>query len=152
MISWELKQVMFPEHWTSTPNNTADNSWGQECFKLPAQAQVLCCTNTVCVWFVVVRKSIQVETDVNTLRTGDADLCLYITTVQDGWRKSAFLTSAWFPARSRVLDVITQYMAPVSEWSCWRMFTEMWPHSELMICDKYREQTALYLPLSLRSV
>jgi len=24
------------------------------------------------------------------LRTGDADLRLYITTVQDGWRKSAF--------------------------------------------------------------
>jgi hypothetical protein len=37
----------------------------------------------------------------NTLRTGDADLRLYITTVQDGWRKSAFLTSAWFSARSR---------------------------------------------------
>jgi hypothetical protein len=36
----------------------------------------------------------------NTLRTGDADLRLYITTVQDGWRKSAFLTSAWFPTRS----------------------------------------------------
>jgi hypothetical protein len=28
----------------------------------------------------------------NTLRTGDADLRLYITTVQDGWCKSAFLT------------------------------------------------------------
>jgi hypothetical protein len=88
----------------------------------------------------------------NTLRTGDADLRLYITTVQDGWRKSAFLTSVWFPARSRVLDVITQYMAPVSEWSRWRLFIETWPHSQLMICDKYREQTALYLPLSLRSV
>ena len=34
---------------------------------------------------------------INTRHTGDADLCLYITTVQDGWRKSAFLTSAWFP-------------------------------------------------------
>jgi hypothetical protein len=32
---------------------------------------------------------------INTLRTGDADLRLYITTVQDGRRKSAFLTSAW---------------------------------------------------------
>jgi hypothetical protein len=52
--------------------------------------------------------------EVNTLRTGDADLRLYVTTVQDGWCKSAFLTSAWFPARLRVLDVITQYMAPVS--------------------------------------
>jgi len=28
---------------------------------------------------------------INTLWTGDADLRLYITTVQDGWRKSAFL-------------------------------------------------------------
>jgi len=27
---------------------------------------------------------------VNTLRTGDAHLRTYITTVQDGWRKSAF--------------------------------------------------------------
>ena len=26
----------------------------------------------------------------NTLWTGDVDLRLYITTVQDGWRKSAF--------------------------------------------------------------
>jgi len=28
----------------------------------------------------------------NTLRTGDADLRFYITTVQDGWRRFAFLT------------------------------------------------------------
>jgi hypothetical protein len=33
----------------------------------------------------------------NTLRMGDADLHLYITTVQDGWCTSAFLTHAWFP-------------------------------------------------------
>jgi len=33
----------------------------------------------------------------NTQWTGDADLRLYITTVQDGWRTSAFLTRAWFP-------------------------------------------------------
>ena len=33
----------------------------------------------------------------NTLRTGDANLRFYITTVQDGWRKSAFLTRACFP-------------------------------------------------------
>jgi hypothetical protein len=31
-------------------------------------------------------------TSVNILRTGDLDLRLYITTVQDGWRKSEFLT------------------------------------------------------------
>jgi len=42
---------------------------------------------------------------VNTLRTGDADLRLYITAVQDGWRKSAFLTRAWFP---RAIHLITQ--------------------------------------------
>jgi hypothetical protein len=30
------------------------------------------------------------EGNINTLRTGDADLRVYITTVQDGWRKSAF--------------------------------------------------------------
>ena len=33
----------------------------------------------------------------NTLRTGDANLRFYITTVQDGRRKSAFLTRACFP-------------------------------------------------------
>ena len=33
----------------------------------------------------------------NTLRTGDANLRFYITTVQDGWRKSAFLTRVCFP-------------------------------------------------------
>jgi len=55
------------------------------------------------------------------LWTGDADLRLYITTVQDGWRKSAFLTCAWFP---RTIHLITQYMEHFSEWSCWRMFIE----------------------------
>ena len=33
----------------------------------------------------------------NTLRTGDADLRFYITTVQDGCRKYGFLTRACFP-------------------------------------------------------
>jgi hypothetical protein len=64
---------------------------------------------------------------INTLRTGDADLRLYITTVQDGWRKSVFLTRAWCP---RTIHLITQYMEPLSKWSCWRMFIETWPHSE----------------------
>ena len=64
----------------------------------------------------------------NTLRTGDADLRFYITTVQDGWRKSAFLTSACFPC---TIDLIMQYIEAVSEWFCWRMFTETCPHSEL---------------------
>ena len=64
----------------------------------------------------------------NTLRTGDADLHFYITTVQDGLRKSAFLTHACFPC---TIELIMQYIEPVSEWSCWRMFVENWPHSEL---------------------
>ena len=51
---------------------------------------------------------------INTLRTGDADLRFYITTVQDG-----------------SIHLIMQYREPVSEWSCWRMFIETWPHSEL---------------------
>ena len=65
---------------------------------------------------------------VNTLRTGDANLHFYITTAQDGWRKSAFLTHACFTC---TIHLIMQYMEPVSEWSCWRMFIETWPHSEL---------------------
>ena len=85
---------------------------------------------------------------VNTLRTGDADLHLYITTVEDKWRKSAFLTRAWLLC---TVHLITQYMENISEWSCWRMFIETWPHSELVVCDKYREQRALYLPLLLCS-
>ena len=57
----------------------------------------------------------------NTLRTGDTDLRFYITTVQDGWCKSAFLTSACFPC---TIHLIMQYTEPVSKWSCWRMFIE----------------------------
>ena len=68
------------------------------------------------------------EAQIKTLRTGDADLRFYITTVQDGWRKSAFLKRACFPC---TLHLIIQYVEPVSEWSCWRMFIETWPHSEL---------------------
>ena len=64
----------------------------------------------------------------NTLRTDDADLRFYITIVQDGWRKSAFLKSAWFPC---TVNLIMQYTEPDSEWSWWRMFIETWPHSEL---------------------
>ena len=68
------------------------------------------------------------STRLNTLRTGDADLRFYITTVQDWWRKSAFLTCACFPC---TIHLIMQYKEPVSEWSCWRMFIETWTHSEL---------------------
>ena len=41
--------------------------------------------------------AVNCQYDLNTLRTGDANLCFYITTAQDGWRKSAFLTRACFP-------------------------------------------------------
>ena len=64
----------------------------------------------------------------NTLRMGDEDLRFYITTVQDGWSKSAFLTRACFPC---TIHLIMQYIESVSEWSCWQMFIETWPHSEL---------------------
>jgi hypothetical protein len=46
-----------------------------------------------------------VRSIINTLWTGDADLHLYIKTVQDGWRKSAILNHAWFP---RTIHLITQ--------------------------------------------
>ena len=61
-------------------------------------------------------------------KTGDANLRFYITTVQDGWRKSAFLTRACFPC---TVHLFMQYIEPVSEWFCWRMFIETWPNSEL---------------------
>ena len=64
----------------------------------------------------------------NTVRTGDADLRFDVTTVQDGRRKSAFLTRACVPC---TVHLIMQYIQPVSEWSRWRMFIETWPHSEL---------------------
>ena len=73
----------------------------------------------------------------NTLRTGDTDLRFYITTLQDEWRKSAFLTRASFPC---TIHLIMQYIEPVSEWSSWRMFIETWPHSELT----FRHRGPLY--------
>ena len=68
------------------------------------------------------------HTHINTLWMGDADLRLYITTVQDGWRKSAFLTRAWFP---RTIHLITQYMEP-----CLRM---------VLLMDVYRNVTSLWI-------
>ena len=52
---------------------------------------------------------------INTLRTGDADLRFYITTVQDGRRKYAFLTRGCFPC---TIHLIMQYIEPFSDWSC----------------------------------
>jgi hypothetical protein len=42
----------------------------------------------------------RLEDNINTLRTGDANLRFCITTVKVEWRKSAFLTRAWFPRTS----------------------------------------------------
>ena len=75
-----------------------------------------------------VKRCVTPSVYIDILRTGDADLRFYITTVQDGWRKSAFLTRACFPC---TIHLIMKYIEPVSEWSCWRMFIETWPHSEL---------------------
>ena len=78
-------------------------------------------------WLQFTLITVQIELH-NTLRTGDADLRLYIKTVQDGWRKSAFLTRASFPC---TIHLIMQNIESLSEWSCWRMFIETWPHAEL---------------------
>jgi hypothetical protein len=76
------------------------------------------------------------ENDLNTLRTGDANLRFLrfcITTVKDEWLKSAFLTRAWFPCTSLHNTWSVSPNGPPG----W-MFKETWPHSELMIYDKYR--------------
>jgi serine/threonine protein kinase len=73
---------------------------------------------------------------INTLRTGDANLRFLrfcITTVKDEWRKSAFLTRAQFPRTSLHNTWSVSPNGPLG----W-MFKETWPHSELMIYDKYR--------------
>jgi hypothetical protein len=62
----------------------------------------------------------------NTLWTGDADLHFYITTVQDGWHKSAFFTHAWFP---HAIHLITQYIG---------VFLRM-----VLLTDVYRNLTSL---------
>ena len=95
---WNLPGLLFKGHWISFLG------WSDQGMAPPSSANI------------------------NTLRRGDADLRFYITTVQDGWRKSAFLTSACFPC---TIHLIMQYIESVSEWFCWRMFIETWPHSEL---------------------
>ena len=96
-------------------------SWQVKCvWRFPHMWTILC--------FYYYSQVSTFSTSLNTLRTGDADLGFYITAVQDGWRKSAFLTRACFPC---TIHLIMQYIEPVSEWSCWRMFIETWPHSEL---------------------
>jgi hypothetical protein len=72
----------------------------------------------------------------NTLRMGDANLRFLrfcITTVEDEWCKSAFLTRAWFPRTSLHNTWGVSLNGPPG----W-MFKETWPRSELMIYDKYR--------------
>jgi hypothetical protein len=70
------------------------------------------------------------------LRTGDANLRFLrfcITIVKDEWRKSAFLTRAWFPRASLHNTWSVSPNGPPG-----RMFKEMCPHSDLIIYDKYR--------------
>jgi hypothetical protein len=67
------------------------------------------------------------------LRRGDANLRFCITTVKDEWRKSAFLTCAWFPRASLHNTWSVSPNGPPGQ-----LFEETCPHSELMIYDKYR--------------
>ena len=64
----------------------------------------------------------------NTSRTGDTNLRFYITTVQDGWHKFAFLTRACFPC---TIHLIMQYMG-----ACLRM---------VLLTDVYRNLTSLWI-------
>jgi hypothetical protein len=86
-----------------------------------------------------VNRSVSVMCDtfhLNTLRTGDPNLRFLrfcITTVKDEWRKSAFLTRAWFPRTSLRNTWSVSPNGPPG----W-MFKETWPHSELMIYEKFR--------------
>ena len=67
---------------------------------------------------------------INTLRTGDADLCFYnYNCARRMTQICVFNTRLFFLHKKR--NWIMQYIEPVSEWSCWRMFIETWPHSEL---------------------
>ena len=52
------------------------------------------------------------------------------------------LTRAWFP---RAVNFNYAIHAAFSEWSCWRMFIETWPHSEVMICDIENKQLLMFL-------
>jgi hypothetical protein len=64
---------------------------------------------------IVAFKMLEDFQDFNTLRTGDANLRFLrfcITTVKDKWRKSAFLTRAWFPCTS-----LHNTWSVFSEWS-----------------------------------
>ena len=62
--------------------------------------------------------------------------------IEDGWRRFAFLHYSCARRMTQIclfntrlfpctVHLIMQYIEPVSEWSCWWMFIETWPHSEL---------------------
>ena len=59
-------------------------------------------TYTNIIFFYKCRDWIILHGIVNTLRRGDADLRFYVTTVQDGWRRFAFLTR-WNSVHLQVL-------------------------------------------------
>ena len=79
--------------------NKTNGQWSQFTHKL--WASLFAVINSQRVWHANMRKRLHCHNYsqklLNTLRTGEADLRFYITTVQDGWRKSAFLTRACFP-------------------------------------------------------
>ena len=69
--------------------------------------------------------------NLNTLRTGDADLCFYITNVQDGWRKSVFFfNTRWFSLHNTLNYAIHR--------ACLRM---------VLLTDVYRNLTSIWINL-----
>jgi hypothetical protein len=68
----------------------------------PANRRVFLAGSEISVYTIATRSTLGKNHPLNTLRTGDADLRLYITTLQDGWCKSAFLTR-WNSVHLQVL-------------------------------------------------
>ena len=74
----------------------------------------VCTVSCLCLFHVLVTQTgwhyptvkrdyqLQYPIPLNTLRTADADLRIYVTTVQDGWRRFAFLTR-WNSVHLQVL-------------------------------------------------
>jgi hypothetical protein len=92
-VRWKLLVVVLPQYFTVTAFNTLT------CNDIEIRG-VLHSGVSVTLWFpVLVQRTLFSLSlpPLNTLWTGDANLRLCITAVEDGWRTSAFLTRAWFP-------------------------------------------------------
>jgi len=59
-------------------------------------------TSCILLVFLLSHTAMHESMDINTLRTGDAELRFCVTTVQDGWRRFAFLTG-WNSLHLQVL-------------------------------------------------